>query len=466
MAKKGDGGIFILLMFFICCVVSCIVGIIMWANGGALPGGLTAAQIAKAISGIKFTQAVQPNIIQAGGGSTGSFNFDHVLNATTVEGSDMGSLVTGKSQNDCDALCHSTNGCVGYTIDGTNCQLKNNVTLLEFKPGVSNLYSSGDIGGTLYQHFPYSRVDDGIYKSLWTFNGSLADAVSNCKANKDVCKGFTWDGTNTAVMYPRVLAVNGQGSQSGQAGVYTTLDQQPQFVTIGNQGYADTPTRTVTTVPQWSQSQPFNPTSDSDYFTNVAGPGWQGGSGWDAGPDSRSQKYDGVNYQHGLGPTASSNTITVSDLNGCMNACVKNTWCQSFVFDSSVKSCYMRRDQAAWPAVKLDAPTNQVCTPGGYYDISSASTKTCDCGVIDNSSCNTNTIGPGSGKGDGNKVSYIRLNPPLAEYCPQQCQNDINCVVGWYDTTNGNCNLYEFTPSQVQTNQSTKTTTWMLQNFS
>ena len=374
----------------------------------------------------------------------------------------MGSLLSGKSQDDCDATCHSTTGCVGYTSDGTNCQLKNNVTLLGFKAGVSNLYASGDIGGVLYQQFPYARVDDGIYKKLWTFNGSLSDAVSNCHAHKDVCNGFTWDGNNTAEMYPLILAVNGKSGQTGQAGVYTTLEKQPQFVSIANQSYSDTPTRTVTTVPQWSQPQPFNPTKDSDYFTNASASGWQGGSGWDAGPDGRAQKYDGINYQNGLGPTATSNTITVSDLNGCMNACVQNTWCQSFVYDQNVKSCYMRRDQAAWPAKSLDRPTQQVCSPRANLN-----GDMCPCGVDqnDNFNCNNNIIGANSGKGDSNKVSYVRLNPSLDKYCPQQCNNDVNCVVGWYDTNNGNCNIYEFTPTQLQTNQSTQTTTWMLQNF-
>jgi len=449
----GDGGSIFLLVAFICCALSLIIGLITWANGGSLPGGLTAAQISNALSGIKFTRAEQENVIQYKE-TTGAFNFGKVLNGTTLPGTDLGSVVTGKTQNDCDALCHSTQGCVGYTIDGSNCQLKNNVTLLEFKANTGNLYASSDIGGVLYQHFPYSRVEDGLYQSLWTFHGSLADAVSNCHANKTACQGFTWDGTNTAVMYSRILALDGSQHQTGQVGVYTTLDKLPQYVNVPNQSFGDAPTNTVTEI--FPRPSPFNPSTDADYFTL-----WN--SGWSAGPDSLAQKKDGVGY--GPGATASSNTIVVQDLNKCMNVCLSNTWCQSIVFDNSTKSCYMRRDQVAWPAHDLDRPTQQLCIPGQYYDAGEAKDETCSCGVIDNSSCNTNIIHAHDGMSDGNKVSYARMNPPLAQFCPQQCSNDVNCVVGWYDTSNQQCNLYEFTPTQTQTGQSTKTTTWMLQNF-
>ena len=477
MAGGDDGSTLTFLVIFVCCIISCTLGLVIWANGGALPGGLTAADIAKALAGVKFSRAVQPDIIQSST-SHGAFNYNHILNSVTVSGSDLGTIVTGKTQDDCDALCHSTTNCFGYTIDGSNCQLKKSVTIIQFKPGASNLYASQDIGGVLYQYFPYTKVNDGLYPPLWTFTGSFADAVSNCHTNKDVCNGFTWDGNQTAVMYGTILAVQGP-VQTGQAGVYTTLDKQPQYALVPNQKFGDAPTTPPSPVqvcPQWSNAPiPGSTTDVTQYFTNASGPSGQCtnwvSSGWDAGPDAAAQKADGPSYQSGLGSTARSNTITVTDLTNCMNACYNNTWCQSFVFDNNVKSCYMRRDQAAWPAVKLDRPTQQVCRPAGYQPTDlTQPTVVCDCGVIGSAgglggSCNTNTIGKNSGQNDSNKVSYVRKNPPLPEFCPQQCSNDPNCVVAWYDTSNGQCNLYEFMPTQPQANQATSNTVWMINNF-
>ena len=474
MADDDGGGTIAILVVFVCCIVSCAIGLLIWANGGTLPGGFDISAVRDALKKLVFTRAEQQNISQLID-VTGSFGYENILRATTVAGVDLGSLVTDKTQYQCDTLCHETSGCVGYTIDGTNCQLKNNVTTIQFKPNTSNLYASRDIGGVLYEHFPYTRIEDGMIPAsmIWTFSGSFIDAVANCKTN-ETCGGFTWDGNSTAVMYPQIYAVDSTKPTTGQAGVYTTLEKEPIFVSVPGRTYTDTPTKTFQTVPQWALPQPFNPAAgaagDAEHFTNASATNWPG-SGWDAGPDGFAQRYDGPGYSPGS--HALSNTINVNDLAGCMNACVKNTWCQSFVYDSSAKSCYMRRDQAAWPARKLDRPTQQICVPGGYQPVGlpPPAPVMCDCGVVGSSgglggSCNTNTIEPKSGVANPNKSSYVRRNPPLPLYCPQQCKNNVDCVVGWYDTSAGNCNTYEFTPTQaVSGSASTQATTWMLENF-
>jgi PAN domain/PAN-like domain len=469
---SDDGGSIIIIFVFVCCIVSCAIALIVWSSGGSLSETLSLSTIRNAINSIKFTRAEQPNILQYNT-TTGSFGYVKTPNAEAISGTDLGSVLTGKTHQDCDNLCHQTTGCFGFTLDGTNCQLKNNVSTIEYKPNTDNLYASRDIGGVLYEHFPYSRVEDGLTPAshTWTFTGSFVNAVSNCHTNKTICGGFTWDGNDTAVMYPQIYAIDGTAPTTGQAGVYTTLEKSPIYLAIPGKTYTDTPTNTITTVPQWALPQPFNPTSDADYFTNASAPNWPG-SGWDAGPDGNSQKYDGLNYKNGLGSTARSNTLTVADLNGCMNACVANTWCQSFVYDNSVKSCYMRRDQVAWPSKKLDRPTQQVCVPGGYMTTDIPPQQVgCDCGVIGSlnglgGSCNTNTIEPKSGISNSNKSSYVRKNPPLPEFCPQQCKNDVDCVLSWYDTGTGKCNMYEFTPTHgVEGSRDSKATTWLLQNF-
>jgi len=478
MAGDDDGGGTIIFIFiFLCCVISCTAALINWATGGSIRDTFSASAISKALAKINFTKSIVSNdrglVIDTGGAySYGQFN-----NTVTLSGSDLGPLLTGKSHLECDSACHMDHSCSGYTLDGQNCQLKQSTAIVKYKPGTSNLYLSADIGGVLYEYYPYQKLDDGIVPRLWSNSvGGLNGAISNCHTNKTVCNGFTWDGT-TAVMYPQILAIDGTQPQTGVNGVYTIPTKTPSYINFKGQSYTDTPSTTSNVCPPWSGAPLAGSTPDvTKYFTNTVGPSpqctnWSSGYGWDAGPDGHSQKYDGINYKTGLGPSARSNTITVADLTNCMNACYNNTWCQSIVYDQSVKSCYMRRDQAAWPGKKLDGPTQQICVPGGYKSIDIPPKDiSCDCGVVDSlgglgGSCNTNTIGPNSGKSDANKTSYVRLNPPLPQYCPQQCKNDVECIASWYDTTTGECNIYHSPPTRVLTGSSTRSTSYIVDNF-
>ena len=161
MADDGDGGAIGILLVVVCCIFACIIGLLVWANGGPEKLGLTSAQIDAAVAGIEFTRAIPPNVVLSNVRGLGSYSYNRIFNAATIDPSDMGSPVSGKTADQCDSLCHATSGCYGYTIDGDKCQLKNNVTLVRFQPGASNLYASQDIGGVLYEHFPYQKVNLG-----------------------------------------------------------------------------------------------------------------------------------------------------------------------------------------------------------------------------------------------------------------------------------------------------------------
>jgi hypothetical protein len=428
---SDDSSGLIILVVVVCIILSCIVAVLKINNTPTSSSGLTPEQLSNALNNVNFTQSTVPNVLQYGNGYPGSINYALLENAT-VKANNLGAPVS-KNQNDCDALCHTTVGCAGYTIDGMNCQLKNNVTLVEFLPGASNLYSSRDYNRTLYESFPHGKFDDGLVKSLWNFHGSLADSVSNCQTNDSKCNGFTWDGTS-AVMYPSIIGVDASASGT----VYTTLDKQPKFVLVPGTSYSDTPTSTSAYNPAWAQQRPFNPTHDSDFFT-----AWQ--TGWDAGVDSY----------------GTSNTISVTSLAQCQNACVSNSWCQSFVYDKVNNKCNQRHTQVAWPNFNIDGSSKQRCQPA-----TNLGGGTCPCGVDQNNNfnCNNNIIHAHSGTSNGNTDTYVKLNPPLVQFCAQQCQNDTDCLVSWYNSTSGNCNTYSTKPTNKVADPAS-TTIWMTNNF-
>ena len=293
MDNNSDSGGIVILIIFVCCVLSCIVGLLVWANGGPESLGLTREQVEAGIAGVEFTRATPPNVDLGEVYTMGSYSYSRIQNAATVEPSNLGSLISGKSQDQCDSLCHTTTGCYGYTIDGDVCQLKNNVTLIKFQPGASNLYASRGVGGVLYEHFPYKKINLGE-PQVGTFTGSFADAVSNCHVKPNECKGFVWDGSKSD-MYAAITAVDGNITN---ANTYTLRESLPTFILFAGQSYSDSPDDTQRTNPAWAQEQPFNPASDADYFVT-----WQ--NGWDAGTDAYGDA------------SRTANTITVQNLAQC-----------------------------------------------------------------------------------------------------------------------------------------------------
>lgn len=438
MADDGDGGAIGILLVVVCCIFACIIGLLVWANGGPEKLGLTSAQIDAAVAGIEFTQAIPPNVVLSNVRGLGSYSYNRIFNAATIDPSDMGSPVSGKTADQCDSLCHATSGCYGYTIDGDKCQLKNNVTLVRFQPGASNLYASQDIGGVLYEHFPYQKVNLGEPR-LWTFNGPFADAVANCHSAGTTCKGFTWDGGTSSTMYAAVTALDGGTAGSGHT--YTRRDALPTFISFPNQSYSDSPDETKTTNPAWTQEQPFNPRTDADYFVT-----WQ--NGWDAGTDAYGEA------------SRTANTITVQNLAQCQNACVANAWCGSFVINTAGTQCYLRHGASPKSFPDVDSGGNP-CVP--YSDGASVN---CRCGLQSGSltSCKGFTAAR-QGTSDGSKNTYVKKQPPLGLFCAGSCKNDPECRVATYKPTSGECKIYRSLPSNKVTNDSTSNTVWMVDYF-
>ena len=436
MDNDGDGGAIVILLVIVCCVFSCIIGLLVWAAGGPEKLGLTTAQVDAAVAGVQFTRAIPPNVVLSDVHGIGSYSYNHILNAATINPSDMGSPISGKTADQCDSLCHSTSGCYGYTIDGDKCQLKNNVTLVRFQPGASNLYASQDVGGILYEHFPYQKVDLKE-PQLWTFNGQFADAVANCHA-ASTCKGFTWDGGTSSTMYAAVTALNGDTAGSGHT--YVRRDSLPTFISFSNQSYSDSPDETKTTNPAWAQEQPFNPHTDADYFVT-----WQ--NGWDAGTDAYGEA------------SRTANTITVQNLAQCQNACVANTWCGSFVINTAGTQCYLRHGASPKSFPDLDDSGN-TCVP--YSDGAAVN---CRCGLQSGSLTSCKSFTPArTGTSDSSKNTYVKKQPPLALFCAGSCKNDPECRVATYKPSSGECKIYRKLPSGKTTDPSSNTV-WMVDYF-
>lgn len=438
MADDGeDMGAIVILIVVVCCVFSCIIGLLIWANGGPEKLGLTRAQVEAGIAGIEFTKAIPPNVVLNEWVGSGSYSYNKILNAATINPSNLGSPISGKTQDQCDSLCHGATGCYGYTIDGDKCQLKNNVTLVRFQPGASNLYASQDIGGILYEHFPYKKIDLGE-PELWTFKGQFADAVANCHST-DTCKGFTWNGATSSTMYATaVTAVD--GGTAGTGHTYTRRDSLPTFISFPNQSYSDSPDETKTMNPAWAQEQPFNPTSDADYFVT-----WR--NGWDAGTDAYGEA------------SRTANTITVQNLAQCQNACVANTWCGSFVVNTAGTQCYMRHGASPKSFPDVDSGGNP-CIP--YSDGAAIN---CRCGVQSGGlTCKAFTAAR-EGTSDSSKNTYVRKQPPLGLFCAGSCKNDPECRVATYKPSSGECKIYRSLPRTKVPNDSSSNTVWMVDYF-
>jgi hypothetical protein len=345
----------------------------------------------------------------------------------------MGSPVSGKTAYECDSLCHATSGCYGYTIDGDKCQLKNNVTLVRFQPGASNLYASEDVGGVLYEHFPYKKIDLKE-PQLWTFKGSFADAVANCHSAGSSCKGFTWDGGTSSTMYAAVTALDGGTTET--AHTYTRRDALPTFISFPNQAYSDSPDETKTTTPAWAQEQPFNPSSDADYFVT-----WQ--NGWDAGTDAYGEA------------SRTANTITVQNLAQCQNACVANTWCGSFVINTAGTQCYLRHGSSP-----KHYPINCYGTPN-----STGAGVSCTCGATTPGGLVCNGYDPArDGDPNSGKNTYVKKQPPLGQFCAGSCKSDPECRVATYKPSSGECKIYHSLPKTKVTDRSSNTV-WMVDYF-
>lgn len=335
-----------------------------------------------------------------------------------------------KNRDDCSFLCSNTAGCTGFTFNNNVCQLKNNVVILE-RSRNSIIYASNDIGGVQYLNSKFAPIIAPGSKKLYSISGQLGDAVSNCTTNKRICSGFLYNSsTSSADMYGQGSIVGLDSTRSGDT--YVSINNKFQFIKEGNYEYTDKPSDDFswTVNPNWTF--PYNngeivlPTNDNDFFAV-----WR--TSWDAG-------YDSFNK---------SNTMIVSSLSHCQNACVTNTWCQSFVYSNSAKTCHLRKDRKAqyFPERCRSQASADACVSFGPCS--------CPCGCA-------GSYPAKEGIDDNTKTTYIKKEFPIEISCPLSCSRNGDCKMVTFDDTK--CNMYTKIPKNRRSNNRF-TSVWNFDNF-
>jgi hypothetical protein len=423
----------ITLIIIVCCIVSCIVGLLVWATGG--DSGTNKLDLSGLVNWIPFTSTKRISIPRETGGEMTVNGFTKYRDFTVNPMFKIGTPVSGKNIDACSSLCVTTNGCRGFSMD-TGCQLYNNVIILDRTKG-SSVYASADLDGVKYLHVPFGATALPPEISNSPVNGTLADTVGKCQKDRKngPCGGFVFSGT-TGKMYSKIPAID--ITQAGDS--YMDIDKKPQFIREGNYDYGTGSSSQWTAPASWLLSMNETPTNNNDWFAVWSSPGF------DAGTDSK-----GAAAQ-------SANTLTVSSLSSCQDACMGNAWCKSFTFGGN--QCYMRHDTVAQHFPATDRGSGQACIPSGApYN--------CTCGVRQggcnfNGCCNDNYDNPSEGKNGTAKTSYVKKMPPLDIACPVSCSQDERCILATNNTTT--CNQYNSAPATRTPNPSMKAT-WMFDNY-
>ena len=425
-----DVVIVFIILLFVCLCASSMSGVTWWSMKGENRSPIDFSRL----SDFNFSEFSFQNVINPPTTRTTPFNFVKYTDFTVGDFANIGTNQTGKTTDECNILCSSTPGCTGFVSDNNNCQLKNNVVLLERSKG-SSIYASGDIGGVRYLQTNFNPILAPGTQPLWSLSGSVGDAVSNCFKNKDTCSGFSFD-NNQATMYGPGSIVGLDSTSSGTT--YTDINNRAKFVLEGNYRYSEQPDKTWQINQSWAfpyqGGQVVLPKNDGDFFAT-----WN--SNWDAGLDAFSKR----NPQ-----SVNANTITVNNLQQCQNACVANLWCESFVYSDSAKTCYMRHD-----AVAEHFPLS--CK-------SQASARACSDGVV-GCGCPCGCAGQNNahdGTNDNTKTSYVKRQYPINITCPMSCNQDTDCKMVTF--SGQSCNQYNSIPTRRQAD-SNFTSVWNIDNF-
>ena len=433
MGDDETGGIIVLLVF-LCCVSVCVwFAWKKYGDSGDSGPFWSSSQMSAALANFHFPPPALPVPAQYRLGDDSSpYSFGKFTNFKAGDFAKIGTPVSGKSTDDCNALCGQTHNCVGFSTDNNQCTLYNNVNILERSQG-STVYASKDIGGVQYLKAPYKNIEFQLAPQLWTKTGQIGDVVANCIQSHDTCKGFSYEG-GTAKMFPAILSVNSQ--QTGET--YIDPNKPAMFIQEGNFKYSDTPATTWNLPSNWllpvSGNQVQYPRNEAEAFTI-----WN--SNWDAGNDMRSAALN------------ASNTITVTDLTKCQNLCMSNSWCQSFVFDRNSKQCHMRNSLAPQHFPLVCHGTNYSTGPGA----------SCTCGATTPGGLVCNGSDPAhDGTSDGAKDSYVKKQQPMQLACPQVCSQDGDCKMVTFNQST--CNQYTVAPTN-RSSDSAFTSVWKFNNF-
>lgn len=433
--NNGEGNTStIVLIVFVCCVISCVLCLLAWSNNDS--GSSSGFNLSSLANWKPFQAAFNITTVpETGGGGDSVYGFNKYVNYGANPSFKLGNPITGKTIDQCKEKCQTTQSCKGFTIDNSTCQLYNNVTILDRSKG-STIYASGDVGSVEYLHVPFGAIPT---TSASSFSGTLADAIGNCHSNrqsKDTpCEGFTYSG-NSAQLYASIDALD--ATVSGDS--YTDTDHAARFIREGNYSYTDTPSRTWSAPASWLLAMngniPQKPSSNIDAFAMWSSPGF------DAGTDSQGSALQ------------ASNTIPVTSINNCADACLGNAWCASFTINSAHNSCYMRHDTQP-QHFPLTVNGGGACTPSG-------APWNCTCGYDYSAAACKGYTQAHDGMNGTDNTSYVKKLYPLDVSCPMSCYQDADCVMSTNDTTT--CNEYN-TPPKNRTPSTTFKSAWLFDNY-
>ena len=453
-----DGNIVVLVIAG-CCLFSCCVGLFLRLYYGpdAAKTILSKGLIADAMTGFKFdTSSGLPNI-QKRLHTLKPQSFKRRPNFGAPAENNIGEP-QDKDDVNCSVLCFDTEGCTGYAMENGKCQLKGNVTIINYEKG-KDIHVSTDVGGTKFGQVPFDLLDK-TQPSLWTNSTwTLAQAADNCWGASE-CTGFTYVG-GVATMYGNAFVLD-SGAVGNTYVKFDSMDKSgfgqrstkytdtasgggfhidDQFFK-SNAGFAEPPAMSPGSHLDWEY---YN--RDLSYFKK-----WV--QNWNAGLDAKHNPPRKIDH--------------VTKVEHCANVCMSNASCKSFVFKNDAKECYFRSD------LTRDNDVNYVCqqrqppaldesSMNGCHGLSDLQTVPFDEGKAD---CGGRPVGhcwtvKGSQSESGTDT-YFKMQDSMDKQCPEACGPNALCQASQW--TKNDCSIFEFTPT-VKATDTNFTTQWKFDYF-
>lgn len=440
-----------------CCLFSCCVWLFLRVYYGpdAANTILTKGLVGEALQGFEFdTSSGLPNI-QKRTKTVKPQSFKSRPNFAVPYENNIGPP-QDKDDVNCSVLCFDTEGCTGYSMENGKCQLKGNVTIINYEKG-KEIHVSTDVGSTKFGQVPFD-LQDKTQPSLWTNSSwTLAQAADNCWASED-CTGFTYVG-GVSTMYGNAFVLD-----SGSVGnTYVKFD----WMDKSGMGQKTTKYTDTASAGGFSiESQYFKsdnafvaPPATGDYDNDLKYFKKESNPNWNAGKDKRG---------------ADPKKITgVSTANLCANVCMSNASCLSFVFKEGPKECYFRGD------LSRDNDMNYVCNAKtGIDGTDPANTKGCnglnnlvpipdtDPGNGVMFGCGGRATGycwhVGGSSSETGSQTYWKLQDSMDKQCPGKCAQDSLCQASMWNKND--CSIFEFGPT-VKAVDTNFTTQWKFDYF-
>ena len=434
-----------------CCLFSCCVWLFLRVYYGpdVAKTILSKGLVADALTGFKFdTSSGLPNI-QKRTKTIKPQSFKSRPNFSAPYETNIGPP-QDKDDLGCSVLCFDTEGCTGYSMENGKCQLKGNVTIINYEKG-KEIHVSTDVGGTKFGQVPFD-LQDKTQPSLWSRSDwTLAQAADNCWAAEQ-CTGFTYVG-GVAVMYGNAFVLD-----SGSTGnTYVKFD----YMDKSGFGQRSTKYTDAASAGGFSiESQYFKsdnafvaPPATGDYDNDLKYFKKESNPNWNAGKDKRG--------------TDPRKIAGVTEAKHCANVCMSNASCKSFVFKDSAKECYFRGD------LSRDNDVNYVCQSKPVLNDSinkcsggeeifpfnrGAECQTSSGSVKAVAQCWTER---GSFSESGSQT-YWKLQDSMEKQCPETCAQDGLCQASQW--TKNDCSIFEFGPT-VKATDTNFTTQWKFDYF-